>query len=417
MLQDYFDEAHQIILDAKKGIAPASLSLIDSKTGQPWGLNSKIRIGDGIYLLIFGNPGTGKTSLVDMLFVLNPILHHIQEPKEVKPRIIYRAMERPPVNKIIKFIAYLIYYEYDRIIDVPTLCQYSSRRRLLCDKDIYQVEAVKEKYADLFDRNGYLDLKGGVDTPQGIKEYLMQELLKIGTLITSDMTEISIREGKKVEKIPFNTNIVDKSGNPYLEVNLYGRTYKISQKDIKFFKRDSVQLVTINDTINKLQGVDDLKTLNEHSRNVSIFRDLKAIAMIDIAQMGRETEKVMSSKSGDKSTTMYLKDVKGTGDLGQNADIVAALVDPSYFEQRIWSSNEDENYDCDALDKRLRILQIIKNSESGPARYKMPLYMLGENSYFYPLPNNGMNAYQYDDIKRKFQFSKIEGNGPEFELF
>ena len=401
-MHDIFDEAIQRIFDAKAGKVEPSLPLIDAKTPKNFSLNTRMRFGMGIYLLMTGPPGTGKTSFVDTHFVLNPILAHLSDDKQPKPRIVYRCMERPPVDKMVKFIAYLMWHEYGEIVDVPTLLQYSNKKRLLTETDIRQIEELRG-YVDLIAQNDYIDLVGGRDTPAGVMDYMMAEAHRRGAYVVSDMEKIWVN-GKEVSdfKDPERTA----HGRIFKVIRgRTGREIKVYQKMNKFFPHDpNLMLIHIIDTANNVEGHDVLETLNAHTKNQAKLRDAKICGAIDIVQMGRDTEREMRARGSHLS--INLKDIKGSGNFGQNADIALSILDPMYFDIEKWGP-EGFEYDLKRFYGTFRLFQIFKNSHGG-SLYKMPCIFLGENGYFYELPHpNHMTEEIYQKVNKMFHSEHI----------
>src|SRR5688500_15602752 len=80
-------------------------------------LNAHISIRKGTYYLIGGYTGSGKTSLVDDAFVLNPVDYltkHADSDKKLK--IIYFSMERPKVYKLAKWLCRKVFLEEGVVI-------------------------------------------------------------------------------------------------------------------------------------------------------------------------------------------------------------------------------------------------------------------------------------------------------------
>src|SRR5437870_3870451 len=89
-------------------------------SGIPMGfrrLNSHISIRRATYYLIGGYTGSGKTSLVDDAFVLNPLDYLIKnKTAELDLHIIYFSMERRKNFKLAKWISRKIFLDTGQII-------------------------------------------------------------------------------------------------------------------------------------------------------------------------------------------------------------------------------------------------------------------------------------------------------------
>lgn len=409
MIEQYFKEAKKVILDAKAGKIKPSLEFLDMTNESPLRISSRIGFTMGRYMIIFGPSGTGKTALADTEMVLNPILKQfITEPKQrTNIEVIYRSMERPPVDKMIKWIAYLLYWKYRMIIDVPTLMQLPNRRRELNSEDLERIDSLSP-YIEYISE--CVTLLGGARTPAELYDYNLQQIYKNGAYFKTDMDHIYCNS-VKIASFPVNDKPgqvhtksaakfdfgIDKKGNIFVSIKKEGKEEVfLTQQSQKFLPRDDKKiLVVLNDTINKIQGDDALKTLNAHSRYMGELRDAGAISGIDISQVSKEDVKKI-----DSSLHMTQGHVKGTGDIANNADTIISIVDPLHYEISTWNTGPGGIYEYDAsrCQGTLRVCQIVKNSH-GLGIHKFPFIMLGENGYFYELPSTGMKEEDYRNIE------------------
>lgn len=425
MIQDYFDEAIEMIVDAQKGIVAPSLMLLDSAIRyphlDPLSLNQLIRFGMGSYMIMTGPPGTGKTSFIDTHYVNNSIRAFILDPEGYHmPLIVYNSMERPPVDKMVKWIAYHMFIRFGSLIDLPTLLQHPNKRRRTTEKDI---DNAKSFQAVIDHMKKYLDLQGGSKTPTAIRKYLEKRCYNHGLYITAD-TEKIYNNGKEIADFKTPDGIED-NGTEYklltrkkMPGDTEPRLLKVYQNTSVFIPKDRNQMrVVINDTSNKLKKEprkDVIETLNDHSTNMADLRDAKAWAPIDINQMNQEGIKEIG-KSPDLK--VYQSHIKGTGDFAQNADIILSIVDPSYFGHQLWGPDGHE-YDIKRLRKTFRIFQVVKNSH-GLGEHTMHCVFMGENGYFFELPhpeNMTEEAYKLVEnkllIKRDVQLTTKQEDAP-----
>ena len=105
---------------------------IDGKNnGIPMGfnrLNKYVGIRKGIYTLIGGLTGSGKTSFVDDAFVLNPFDWYIsQKAPNIKLRMIYRSMERSRTYKLAKWVSRKIFMDQGFLIPVNKLLGWTEK--------------------------------------------------------------------------------------------------------------------------------------------------------------------------------------------------------------------------------------------------------------------------------------------------
>lgn len=401
MIQDYFEEALERIKDAKNGIVAPSIFFKNQNTDRPFSLNSKMRFGMGVYMVMTGPPGTGKTSFIDSEFVINPILDHIKDPTFSKIYCIYRSMERPPVEKMVKFIAYMLYIATsgEILVDTSTLLGYPSKKRELTS---YDIELISELKGHIKEISKSLDLVAGADTPQGIKDYLTKSLYRLGKYVTTDNEGIYVN-GVKLER---KFDLTDEEGRPYaLLRGATGKEIKVGIGFNRYFAKDKDMIIyTVNDTTNKIRVPSHSNYMDAsiaHSFNMAEFREHGALGVIDINQFSKVSDKEFK---GSTTMSVSLSDIKGVGDFGQNADICLSILDPMYFGVKTWGGSPDglwPEMELDRFHGTFRLLQIFKNS-GGMSLYKMPCVFLGENGYFYEIPApNKITENDYKEINDK----------------
>lgn len=407
MTFDDFEEATQRIRDAKNGIVQSSIIFKNQLTDKPLSLNKRMRFGMGTYMLMTGPPGTGKTALVDAEFVLNPILDHITDPQKY-PEIccMYRSMERPSVEKMTKWIAYMMYMatEGETLVDTATLLQHPNKKRLLTEEDIYLMDSLKDHMKEI---SKYLELLD-TDTPEGIKNHILKVLYNKGSYITADENHVYVNgiiSDKKYDQ-------VDAFGIKYAVFNFKsGKDLKVTPGFARFFPKKKNQVImTVNDTVDTItvpEGSDEFKTSNAHTNNMRAFRKAGALGIIDIKQFSKESDKDLRSKH-NTNLSVGLADIKGSASLGQNVDIAMSILDPTYFNLRTWGGNPGDggwpDIDLERYHGTFRLLQIFKNSDGG-SLYKMPTIFLGEIGFFHEIPQPKYHT-ERDYIENNDKFLK-----------
>ena len=107
------------------------LGIEGRNSGIPMGfdrLNRYIGIRRGIYFLVGGLTGSGKTSFIDDAYVLNPFDWYImQNDPKIKLRIIYRSMERSRTYKLAKWVSRKIFLDHGIIIPVSRLLGWNEK--------------------------------------------------------------------------------------------------------------------------------------------------------------------------------------------------------------------------------------------------------------------------------------------------
>ena len=130
-------------------------------------LNKNLVYGKNMYWIFGGMPGSGKTSIVDSAFVLEPYLwwKRNKDKVNINPYWIYRSMERKVAHKIAKWTAYMLFVEHRVLIDVPTLLSWPNKKKDLTPELIALVESYHGFFDELLERIIIID---GSSNPTGI---------------------------------------------------------------------------------------------------------------------------------------------------------------------------------------------------------------------------------------------------------
>lgn len=169
-------------------------------SGIPMGfnrLNRYIGIRKRMYFVAGGLTGSGKTSMIDDAFVLNPYDWYIkQQNPGIKLRIIYRSMERSRTYKLAKWVSRKIFIDHGYIIPVSKLLGWNSKMT----KDEHDLFLSYQPYIEQM--NEVITIIDGPENPVGIAKDLRNHALKNGRIeqldeynkiyIPNDENEITI---------------------------------------------------------------------------------------------------------------------------------------------------------------------------------------------------------------------------------
>lgn len=301
--------------------------------------------GKNMYFLFGGLPGSGKTAIVDTMFVLEPYRWWIKnkDKTNVKPHWIYRSMERSRHLKIAKWTAYMMYVDHGILLDVPTLMGWPNKLRNLDDRLINLIDSYKPFFEELEEHITIID---GARHP---------------TKVFSDARDFMLSRGKKV---------------------------KVSEYQNIYQPDDPHEMVIhVTDHVGKLKPEADLRSdkqiLDKHSEYMGELRDFFGMTIIDISQLNRGIEETLRNLKTE--IDVQPKDFKGTADLYENADVVIGLMNPyklkamGYMEYEIEKFVNSRNYN------RFRALKVIKNSY-GIDDFRLGYQFIGENGLMAELP-------------------------------
>jgi len=305
-------------------------------------LNRYIGIRRGVYFLIGGYTGSGKTSFVDDAFVLNPYDWYISDKNNlnVKLRIIYRSMERSRVYKLAKWVARKIFYDQGVLIPVPKLLGWNDRMT----SDEHDLFLMYEDYMNGMEET--ITIIDGPENPVGIAKELRAHAMKNGSIeqideynkvyIPNDPTEVTIV-------------IVDHVG----------------------------LLKLTKDLTVKKQAIDKM------SDELRYARDFYGYTPVVVSQFNRDISNPMRIKNGDVEP--QLEDFKDSGQTQEDADVVLSLFDPTRYKVSDPSGYSLEKLRDEWGGNYFRSMRLLKNTY-GEDNLRTGLAFLGQVGTFKELP-------------------------------
>jgi len=339
--------------------------------GVPMGfdrLNHYIGLRKKIYFLVGGLTGSGKTSLVDDAFVLNPVdwILSKKNVKNQKLNIIYRSMERSKSYKLAKWVCRKIFLDTGRLLPLGQLMGWTGT----LTEDDYKLFLSYQPYID--------------------------ELSKIVTIIDGAENPIGIANGIKKYALE------------------HGKMIKVNEFESKYIPNDpGLITIIVIDHIGLLKQTKGLVSKKERidkmSDELRYARDTYGFTPVVVSQFNREIANIMRIKNGDVEP--QLEDFKDSSNTQDDADVVLALFDPMRYKVE-----DPSRYDLSKLRdqfgaKYFRSLRLIKNSY-GEDDVRVGLGFLGQIGMFKELPKlKNMTDQIYTDITDKTFFIKEDDDG------
>lgn len=336
-------------------------------SGIPMGfqrLNNYISIRKSMYYLLGGYTGSGKTSLLDDAFVLNPMDYMIREkPEGIDLEIIYFSMERKKNFKLAKWICRKIFLSEGIIIPLNRMFGWVSKAERLT-KDEHDLFLSCEDYISQLEEK--VTIIQGPQNPTGFRKY-------VETIYAPTRGKIEEIDQYHKAYIPNNSNLIT---------------------------------LILSDHIGLITKEKDLATIKEridkNSQDKQRWRDLYGFSPVDVSQLNRDISNPTRLKNGD--VEVMLEDFKDSGSTQENADIVLSLFDPIRYKVPCPSG-----YDLDKLrdasgKKKYRSLKILKNSY-GADDTRIGLAFQPEVGTFKELPKlDKMTEKIYQDIQEDNYF-------------
>lgn len=162
-----------MISDFERLQQEVELGIAGRNNGIPIGfnrLNSHIGIRKSIYFLIGGLTGSGKTSLLDDAFVLNPLDWYLQNrhATNIRLKIVYRSMERNRVYKFAKWVGRKIFLDHGVIIPIAKMLGWNKKDKLSSNEHDL-VMLYKDYIGEISE---IMDMYDGPENPVGIAKEL-----------------------------------------------------------------------------------------------------------------------------------------------------------------------------------------------------------------------------------------------------
>ncbi len=284
-------------------------------------ISNCFQIRKSMLILLGGFAGSGKTSLVDELFVLQPFDYLKKHNLLDTYKVIYWSLERPKEQKLAKWLSRRIFLQHGILIDPKRIEGWYNKSYPLSSEEVDYIFSELPYLDELFDT--IMNFHSGRINPTGIRKYI---------------DEYAVAKG--------NVEHLDQFNKVYIPHN--------------------PRLITMNifDHIGKLKkesGKSKKELLDDFSDDCSnIYRDLYGISSILISQFNRSIANPMRIKNGDVEP--QAEDFKETGDTYEDVDICLTVFDPWKYKVP-----DPSGYDLNKM-KRLdgakmyRNIRLLKNN-------------------------------------------------------
>ena len=339
--------------------------LNDFNRGIPMGFDRLTRyvgIRKGMYYLIGGNTGSGKTSFIDDAFVLNPVDWAMSKEgiaSGIKVKVWYRSMERSRTYKMAKWVSRKIFLDQGIIIPVGKILGWNEKM-------------TKDEH-DLF---------------LHYKDYV-EQLSEIVTIIDGPENPVGIAKELKT----------------YAEEN--GEIKQLDKWNKIYVPNDPTQItMVVVDHIGLLKTTKDQPTkkdaIDKMSDELRYARDFYGYSPVVVSQFNRSISNPSRIKNGDVEP--QLEDFADSSSTQNDADVVMALFDPMRYKVA-----DPSGYDLDKLKdqfgaKYFRSLRLIKNSY-GADDVRIGMAFLGEIGMFREMPRKkDITESDYTNITNKSFF-------------
>jgi hypothetical protein len=325
-------------------------------------LSQYVGIRKGLFYLVGGLTGSGKTTFVDDAFVLNPYDWSISEEGRksgIKIRFWYRSMERSTTYKFAKWVSRKIFIDQGIIIPVNKLLGWTQRMT----HDEHDLFLHYEDYMKELQES--VVIYPGAENPVGIAKDLKKYALTKGTIE---------------------------------EVDEYNKIYVPNDpNEITIVVIDHIGLLkTTKDQPTKKEAIDKM------SSELQYARDFYGFSPVVVSQFNRSISNPMRIKNGDVEP--QLEDFAESSSTQNDADVIMALFDPLRY-----NVPDVSGYNLDKLrdeygNKYFRSLRVIKNTY-GADDLRIGLGFFGQIGMFKELKKKkDMTDADYADVINKSYF-------------
>ena len=339
------------------------------------------RVGDYIdiakntYYSVAGETGSGKSTLIQDLFIVNPIRWYLENKNnDIKLSIIYFGMERKMYQYTARWISRLIFEDTGKHI-APKRILGRKQDNALTDAE-YKLVQEYYKVLDEWEQDDLLIAHQGSKNPSGISLYLEAFARKYGTIHDKDKT--------------------DKSIDNILETRTYTPNHP---NHIVLVITDHIGILAPErNSDNKAKTA-----IDKFSRCMREARDLYGFSPVIVQQMNRNIADVHRHKLGDIAPK--LSDIAESSTSAHDSDVIMCLLDPyrHVVKDDRGRYGKDDGYDLDKLRDKwwrtyYRTLYILKNSfEASGQKFQMALQPVQGIMRTLP-PNNAIPDGIYDEV-------------------
>lgn len=295
-------------------------------------LSFHVGLRKSTYYLLGGYTGSGKTSLLDDAFVLNPydfITSH-RNTSNIKLKIFYFSMERRKNYKLSKWISRKIFLDKGITISVNKILGWVSEEYKLKDEEKKLVDTYKDYINDML--NNVVTIIENPQNPIGVKKVI----------------DKYADENGKWEKIDeHNRRYIPNNPNELVLV-IYDHIGLQKKETRKYPSGDIIRLSSKKEII------------DQSSEDARKFRDVYGYSIVKVSQFNRSIANPTRIKNGDVEP--MLEDFKESGNVTEDADVAMSLFDPMRYKVE-----DPSGYNLNKLRdqygaKMYRNLKVLKNS-------------------------------------------------------
>jgi hypothetical protein len=350
-------------------------------------------IGQGMYHLLGGAGGSGKSAWVDQNYAINPALwfKKLENKNDLSLKIILRSLERSKEKRKAKWVCMYLYINYGILMDTASLLGWGVQKSKVTDE---LFEKIVEAYNWVESLLDIVEIVDGIENPTGIYKHFRAYALSIGTLYQYEKQkggeEILLKyRGSTKVKANIKETPKDHKGN-YL-VSPYQPVYVLDNP-----KHITLGIVDHLQAMKKERGFSDKENLDKMSEYARVSRDVFKISPIMVSQLNRGISDTFRRVKTDLLPED--SDFSGSSNMYNDCDLAGILFNPFKYKVNNVVNWIPTKCISDYGINRFRSWHILKNTY-GPDNQIFGYQFLGENGIFNEMPApKEMNEAIYERI-------------------
>ena len=352
-------------------------------------LSRYIFLGKGLYHLLGGAGGSGKSAWVDFNYVINPALWYKKHGKhtDISLKIILRSLERSKERRKAKWVCMKLYLDYGILIDTASMLGWGGSKNKITDS-LY--EKIKKAYDWVNSLEDIVEIVGGAENPTGIFNHFENYALQIGTLYKYQKTKTA--DGQKYLLFKFRG---DKKEHVPPEACPEATRYQ------PVYEPDDKKHITLGviDHLQALKGernYTNKQNLDKMSEYARIIRDLYGMSPVIVNQMNRDI--ASTYRRVNTSLLPEDKDFSGSSSMYFDCDVAGILFNPYKYQVDDVIGWKPEKCINEYGINRFRSFHLLKNTY-GPDNQIFAYQFIGENGIFREMPRPEQTSERvYDKV-------------------
>jgi hypothetical protein len=354
-------------------------------------LSRYIFMGKGLYHLIGGAGGSGKSAWIDLNYAIGPTKWYFDHGKEqgVKLQIILRSLERNKERRKAKWVCMYLYRTYGILIDTSSLIGWGPKKSRITD-ELY--ELIMEAYDWATSLEEVVEIVDGIENPTGIYKHFKKRMLEQGTLYYYKKLRKQEGEDEYIFVKETSKGEVKAHESECPSATHYQPVYVPDDPD-----KIVIGIVDHLQAMKNEQNFSDKKNLDKMSEYTRILRDLFGMSEVIVSQMNRNIADTFRRVKTDLLPED--KDFSGSSNMYNDCDMAGILFNPYKYKVSDVVGFKPEKCLSEHNINRFRSFHLLKNSY-GPDNQIFGYQFIGENGLFKELPSpKDMNDAIYASLR------------------